>query len=330
MSLDNTSHPGRPGLDELVPSRYALRVGEIDVLVVSDGVLSLPGAMLGHNVDPAVRAAWLEDMFLPPDVLEWALNAVVVRSGGRTILIDAGIGADPGLNLPRAGKLVQRLQAAGIDLASVTDVVLTHMHMDHCGGLLVDGVRERLRPDLRIHVAAFEAKFWGGRPDFSRVHMPPGFPDALRRTAKRFLNEYDSQLRPFDKEYEVAPGVLVHRTGGHTPGHSVVRLASGGDRLTFAGDARVPGRVRAPRLVQRLRTRPRGGGPRPGRSFAGAGGEPRVAGGHSPVVPVRLPCGGRRRRLSLGTGPLGVLTACWVRAELGAAPDRGRKAGPGR
>src|SRR5262249_52552850 len=78
---------------------------------------------------------------------------------------------------------------------------------------------------------------------------------------------------------------------------------------------RVRGRVRAPRLVQRLRTRPRGGGPRPGPSSAGAGGEPRVAGGHSPVISVRLPCGGRRRRLSLGTGPLGVLTACWVRPE---------------
>jgi glyoxylase-like metal-dependent hydrolase (beta-lactamase superfamily II) len=234
LSLDNTSHPGGP--DEPVPSRYALRVGEIDVLVVSDGVLTLPGAMLGHNADPAVRAAWLEDKFLPPDVFEWALNAVVVRRGGQTILIDAGIGADPGLNLPRAGRLVQRLEAAGIDLASVTDVVLTHMHKDHVGGLLVDGVRDRLRPDLRIHAAAAEVKFWAS-PDFSRVNMPPGFPDALRRTATRFLDEYDSQLRPFDKEYEVAPGVLVRRTGGHTPGHSVVRLASGGDRLTFAGDA---------------------------------------------------------------------------------------------
>jgi len=121
-----SSHPGRPGSDELVPSRYALRVGEIDVMVISDGVLSLPGAMLGYNVEPAVRAAWLEDMFLPPDVLEWALNVVVVRSGGRTILIDAGLGADPDLNLPRAGRLIQRLEAAGIDLASVTDVVLTH------------------------------------------------------------------------------------------------------------------------------------------------------------------------------------------------------------
>ena len=84
MNLDITSRPDRPVLDELVPSRYALRVGEIDVMVVSDGVLSLPGAMLGHNVDPVVRAAWLEDMFLPPDVLEWALNVVLVRGGGRT------------------------------------------------------------------------------------------------------------------------------------------------------------------------------------------------------------------------------------------------------
>jgi glyoxylase-like metal-dependent hydrolase (beta-lactamase superfamily II) len=218
----------------LVPSRYALRVGEIDVLVVSDGVLSLPGAMLGHNADPAVRAAWLKDMFLAPDVLDWALNVVVVRSGGRTILIDAGMGAEYP-DLPRTGLLALRLEAAGIDLASVTDVVLTHMHMDHVGGLLADAVRARLRPDLRVHIAAAEADFWEA-PDFSRVSMPPGFPDALRRTAKRFLGEYRSKLRPFEKEYEVAPGVLVTRTGGHTPGHSVVRLASGGDRLTFAGD----------------------------------------------------------------------------------------------
>jgi glyoxylase-like metal-dependent hydrolase (beta-lactamase superfamily II) len=235
MSLDKTSSAGRSGPEELVPSRYALKVGEIDVMVVSDGVLSLPGEMLGYNIDPAVRGTWLENNFLPPGTLEWALNAVVVRSGGRTILIDAGMGGEfP--DLPRVGKLAQRLKAAGIDPASVTDVVLTHMHMDHCGGLLADGVKEQLRTDLRVHVAAAESEFWEA-PDFSRVSMPPGFPDALRRTAKRFLKEFHSQLRTFENEYEVAPGVVVQRTGGHTPGHSVVRLTSAGDRLTFAGDA---------------------------------------------------------------------------------------------
>jgi len=236
MSLDKTSSVGRSGPKELVPSRYALKVGEIDVMVVSDGVLSLPGEMLGYNIDPAVRGTWLENNFLPPDTLEWALNAVVVKSGDRTILIDAGLGADPDLNLPRAGRLIQRLEAAGIDLPTVTDVVLTHLHMDHIGGLLAGGVKDRLRPELRIHLATAEAEFWAS-PDFSRVSMPPGFPDALRRTAKRFLNEYGSQLRPFETDCEVAPGLLVQRTGGHTPGHSVVRLASRGDRLTFAGDA---------------------------------------------------------------------------------------------
>ncbi|HYO83800.1 MAG TPA: MBL fold metallo-hydrolase [Bryobacteraceae bacterium] len=121
----------------------------------------------------------------------------------------------------------------------MTDVVLTHMHFDHIGGLLVEGVKDRLRPDLRIHAAAAEPEFWAS-PDFSHTSMPAPVRDALRSSATRFLTEYQSQLRPFEAEYEVAPGIVVRRTGGHTPGHSVVRLSSAGDRLTFAGDAVLP------------------------------------------------------------------------------------------
>jgi len=236
VTSDNTSRPGGQRREELVPSRYAVQIGDIEVLVISDGVLPLPTQMLGHNAAASDRAEWLNDMFLPPDAFGWALNVVVVRSGSQTILIDAGLGFDPDLQLPRAGQLVKRLEAVGIDLSSVTDVVLTHMHMDHVGGLIVDGVKEQLRPDLRIHVAAAEVKFWE-EPDFSHVSMPPGFPDALRSAATKFAKEYRSNLRTFEEKHEVAPGVVVHRTGGHTPGHSVVRVASGGEGLTFAGDA---------------------------------------------------------------------------------------------
>ena len=147
---------------------------------------------------------------------------------------------------------------------------------------------------------------------------------------QRFVDEYHSRLQPFEKEYEVAPGVLVRRTGGHTPGHSVVRLASGGDRLMFGGDAVFPpgfdhphwhnGFDHEPEETVRVRVGLL-------RELAATG---------EPLVPTHLSFPSvcrvavRRRRLSLGTGLLGALTARWVRAELSAAPDRGRNAGPGR
>jgi len=238
ISPNTPSHLGSPGPDELVPSRYALRVGEIEVMVISDGVVTPPAESMATNADPAARDAWLDDMFLSHDAFDWALNEVVVRSGSQTILIDSGLG-DEVPDFKRAGNLIHRLEAAGIDLSSVTDVVLTHMHFDHVGGLLVDGVKELLRPDLRIHVSAAEVKFWEA-PDFSRTGMPPDLADIARRASKQFTKEYRSHLRTFDREVEVAPGVVVSRTGGHTPGHSVVRVASGGEQLMFAGDAIFP------------------------------------------------------------------------------------------
>src|SRR5215510_12400501 len=155
MSLDTTSQPGTTGTDELVPSRYALRVGDIDVLVISDGVLPLPAKTMATNVELAALATWLDEMLMPPDTFDWPLNVLVVRSGGQTILVDSGVGVEyPGF--PRAGQLALRLAGAGIDPASVTDVVLTHLHMDHVGGLFGEGVKDRLSPDVRVHVAAAE------------------------------------------------------------------------------------------------------------------------------------------------------------------------------
>ncbi|WP_313065633.1 MBL fold metallo-hydrolase [Achromobacter animicus] len=223
---------------DLVPSRYAVQVGDIDALVVSDGVLPLPTSTMATNADPADLANWLDHMFMPPDAFDWPLNVMVARSGDQTILIDAGLGGQFS-GFPRAGQFPQRLQSAGIPLESVTDVIITHMHMDHVGGLLVPGVKERLRKDVRIHVNATEVAFWTS-PDFSQTVMPKPVPAVLRSTATRFYETYRDQIRVFEDRHEVAPGVIVRHTGGHTPGHCVVDLISGGERLTFAGDAVFP------------------------------------------------------------------------------------------
>ena len=224
--------------EELVPSRYALRIGDIEVLVISDGVLPLPTETMSTNADPAARTAWFKDMFLGPDAFDWALNVLLVRSGDKVILVDAGLGGQfPGF--PRAGQFPKRLKAAGVDLASITDVIITHMHMDHIGGMLVDEVKSQLSPDVRVHVSATEVAFWES-PDFTLTAMPAPVPDVLRATANEFINVYRGRVRTFDDQYEVAPGVVVKLTGGHTPGHAIVYVTSQGERLTFAGDALFP------------------------------------------------------------------------------------------
>ncbi|WP_156171265.1 MBL fold metallo-hydrolase [Dyella japonica] len=244
FSVDSASHVDGHRSNELVPSRYALQIGEIDVLVVSDGVFPLPATTLATNADPVALTAWLDDRLQSHEVYKWPLNVFVVRSGDRTILIDAGVGAEfP--DAPQVGRLAMRLDAAGIDPASVTDVVMTHLHVDHVGGLLAEGLMSRLGPDVPIHLAAAEIEFWAS-PDFSRNAFPPGMPDVLRSAAKRFVDKYRNRLRPFESEYEVAPGVVVRRTGGHTPGHSVVQLASGGARLAILGDAVFPDHFERP------------------------------------------------------------------------------------
>ncbi|MEX3841571.1 MULTISPECIES: MBL fold metallo-hydrolase [Paraburkholderia] len=230
-----TANLGKAGSVELVPSRYAVRVGDVDVVLISDGILPLPTSTMSTNVSEADRNEWFDGRFLQRDMFDWALNIALVRSGERLILIDSGVG-DGFEYFTRAGRSVMRLESAGIDLAAITDIVITHMHMDHVGGLNVDGVKARLRQDVRIHVSAAEVEFWKS-PDFSKTVMPEAVPPALRKAAAKFTELYSENIMQFDQTVEVATGVSARVTGGHTPGHCVVDVASNGEKLTFAGDA---------------------------------------------------------------------------------------------
>src|SRR5262245_52308073 len=127
MSLDTNSHPDKPA--ELIRSGYALRVGEIDALVISDGTMSIPASVLAVNAAPADLGAWLDGMCLPAR-FGWPLNVGVVRSGGRTVLIDAGLGAEYP-EFAGAGQLTRRLEGAGLSLES--DRKSTRLNSSHLG-----------------------------------------------------------------------------------------------------------------------------------------------------------------------------------------------------
>ena len=230
-----TTNLGKEGSGELVPSRYAVKIGDIDVVLISDGILPLPTSTMSTNVSESDRNEWFDGRFLQRDMFDWALNIALVRSGDRLILVDSGVG-DGFEYFTRAGRSVMRLETAGIDLAAITDIVITHMHMDHVGGLNVDGVKAKLNPNVRIHVAAAEVEFWKN-PDFSKTVMPETVPPALRKAAAKFVELYGENIVQFGQTVEVAAGVTARVTGGHTPGHCVVDVASKGEKLTFVGDA---------------------------------------------------------------------------------------------
>ncbi|MDR6205479.1 glyoxylase-like metal-dependent hydrolase (beta-lactamase superfamily II) [Paraburkholderia graminis] len=244
---------GKEGSGELVSSRYGVRVGDVDVVLISDGVLPLPTSTMSTNVSEADRNEWFDGRFLQRDMFDWALNIALVRSGDRLILIDSGVG-DGFEYFTRAGRSVMRLESAGIDLAAITDIVITHMHMDHVGGLNVAGVRAKLRPDVRIHVSAKEVEFWKN-PDFSRTVMPETVPPALRKAAATFAELYRENIVQFDQTVEVAKGRVGARdgwthTGALRRGRRIERR-----KTDVRGRRDFRGQLRPSRLAKRLRAR---------------------------------------------------------------------------
>jgi hypothetical protein len=85
-----TNKLGKEASGELIPSRYAVRVGDVDVVLISDGILPLPTSTMSTNVSEADRNEWFDGRFLQRDMFDWALNIALVRSGERLILIDSG------------------------------------------------------------------------------------------------------------------------------------------------------------------------------------------------------------------------------------------------
>ena len=119
------------------PGFYRQMVGAFEVTALNDGTRGLPAAkVLTHThpgeVDKALRAAFLQDP------VETSFNGFLVNTGSKLVLIDTGAGSLMGAAL---GHLTQNLKSAGYRPEQVDEVYLTHLHVDHVGGLMAAGER---------------------------------------------------------------------------------------------------------------------------------------------------------------------------------------------
>jgi glyoxylase-like metal-dependent hydrolase (beta-lactamase superfamily II) len=164
------------------------------------------------------------DVPMPMDYFVWA-----VSGGGRTWVVDTGFGED---DATRRGRRLVRstteaLATVGVDAASVTDVVLTHLHYDHAGGW-------DQFPAARFHVQDREMAFATGR-HMTRPALNHSF--TSDHVAELVRAVHAGRVVFHDGDEELAPGLSVHLIGGHTDGLQVVRVETAQGALVLASDA---------------------------------------------------------------------------------------------
>ena len=153
-----------------------------------------------------------------------SINAFLVRTGGKNVLIDTGLGAKSG------GVLARNLASAGLSPSDIDIIILTHLHFDHSGGLSVEG--QAVYPKAVLKISSMEQKFWLA-PDASD---PKNNPYINFASAKAAVAPYAGRLQSFSFGDEVAPGITAINAVGHTPGHTAFMIESEGHKVLAWGD----------------------------------------------------------------------------------------------
>ena len=209
---------------------YRLKIGEVDVIALSDGTLSTPveKVQLTYAKPGEVQALLAKAQTWP--MLNVSVNAYLIRLEDRIILVDAGSGHLYG---PSVNKLPASLRAAGYAPEQITDILLTHIHTDHSGGLM-DGER-RVFPNATIHVEQRELDYW-----LSAANAGRAAPGKLKlfKEAEASVPPYIAagRVQTFSAPAHLFPGIEALPAPGHTPGHTFYALQSQGQKLVFWGD----------------------------------------------------------------------------------------------
>jgi glyoxylase-like metal-dependent hydrolase (beta-lactamase superfamily II) len=209
---------------------HKYRVGSVEVTALYDGMWAKPhDPAFFKNASVEETREALEKAGLPSDHVPIPLTVTVLTVNGRHIMIDAGSGAQW---QPTAQGIAGNMQAAGIDPANISTILISHFHPDHIYGLMEKDTNRPIYPNAELVVSAAEYRWW---TEPGRVEK---LPEARRALGQRINTVFPTwkNFTLVEDEREVAPGIHLIKAPGHTPGHSAFLLSSGDAQLMLSND----------------------------------------------------------------------------------------------
>ncbi len=209
---------------------YHHMLGDLQVSVISDGPLGFgDGRKLMKEQTMEEMAKRLESNFLAADNMVLEQNITVVNTGSKLVVIDTGMGASKMFG-ENQGRLPANLKAAGIDPAAVDAVILSHCHPDHAGGL-VDAAGKSVFPNAQVYVNETDFKFWTDEKLLENKDL-----GGFIKLARDNLMPHKDKITFIKGGQEVITGITAVDAPGHTVGHTIFMVSSGGKSLAVTAD----------------------------------------------------------------------------------------------
>ncbi|NJK54131.1 MAG: MBL fold metallo-hydrolase, partial [Leptolyngbyaceae cyanobacterium SU_3_3] len=234
IATDRTAKPQVPGV-------YQFKLGDFTIAALSDGTVPQDLPKILTNTNPSEIDLLLHQSFLTNPV-EASINAFLIDTGDKQVLVDTGAGELFGSL--GGGKLQEALKTAGYTPDEIDTILITHIHTDHSGGLVVGG--QMMFPNATVYAGKPDVDLWlnPANVERSRDDQKRFFTEA-NKTVKPYLDA--GKLKPFSGETAILPGITALPTPGHTPGHSFYLVESQGERIEFWGDIIHFGSVQFPK-----------------------------------------------------------------------------------
>lgn len=219
----------------LNPYIYAFRIGDFEAWSISDGYGTFNQGVTKKMWPPAEQPRMTEALVAlgeRPDDMTLYVNILLLRHGKDIILVDAGFGPHANTNW---GWLADAMDAIAINFNDVTHALLSHSHIDHIGGLASEG--NILFPNAAVHVLRAELDFWRARePDFSKTHRTDDIQGMIRSVRGSFDTLQSNLVIHMDGDQILDGAITILAAPGHTEGHAIFRIRSGGESLLHISD----------------------------------------------------------------------------------------------